>query len=227
MRDEKTIGPQLLEFRKSGGSIASLKERIGSQLQLSEKQLQGIASQHLDVFMSGIPQQLEEMLAEWLKNVGLHYIPQHSRTAHGAGFSGVSVDAPDVFEEMTGLLDLISYGVIGYIVGSIVCGTALSGPLGWIIGALIAVIAGVVAVGVGKEVAREKVESVDLPVRLVKLALSEKKVRRLLEEGRETLGETITNEVWEVVEQPMQALLEKIEEKVEKEIGSLSAIDQL
>ena len=79
----------------------------------------------------------------------------------------------------------------------------------------------------GSEGCQKWVESKNIPKWLVKLALSKKKMAKLLEECRSKFEQAVKEQITQCSEQPTQELLAKIEDSIDQEIEGLSAIDQL
>ena len=224
---DKKIREILTDFRENGGRISTVKERIASAIREFEPELREIAERHTSILEKGILASIVQLVSEWFEKHGLHYSSRPVNARVGLKWNGINIDEFDLYDKMTFAITAFISGVVTAIVASI-CGGGgmaliMSGPIGWIIGAVIAV----VGVFVGRRAARRRVEKANLPKRIVRLMLTERRLNRLLLEGREKLEDTIKREVQGKFEQSFGELMGKIEEGIEKEINSLSVIDQL
>jgi molecular chaperone DnaK len=224
---DQKIRSILTEFREAGGTIASVKDRIASAVKNSETGLREIFHKHMDTLVKALPVELQQLVSEWFESEGLHYSARLLRIKDPARLREMDVDTPDLYGEITKHISYFVMGVVAPIVANICGGAGLalivSGPIGWIIGAII----GTLAIFMGRRAAKKWVESKNIPKWLVKLALSKKKMAKLLEECRSKFEQAVKEQITQCSEQPTQELLAKIEDSIDQEIEGLSAIDQL
>ena len=224
---DQKIRSILIEFREAGGTIASVKERVASAVKNSETGLREILHKHMDTFVKGIPVQLQELVCKWFDKEGLYYSAPLLQMRHPARLSEMEVDTPDLYDEITKHISYFVMGVVASIVANICGGAGLalivSGLIGWIIGAII----GTLAIFIGLRAAKRWVESRDIPKWLVRLALRERRMTKLLKRYRSEFEQAIKEQITASSEKPIQELLAKIADSIDREIECLSAIDQL
>jgi len=217
----------LIEFRETGGTIASVKERVASAIKNSDIELREILRKHMDTLEKGLPVELQQLVSEWFESEGLHYSAQLLRMRHPTRLSETEAGKPDLYHEITKEISYVVMGVVAWIVANICGGAGLalivSGSIGMIIGAII----GTLAIFVGWKTAKKWVESRDIPKRLLQLALHKRKMTRLLKKCRSEFEQAIKEQITVSSKKPIQELLTKIEDSIDREIEGLSAIDQL
>ena len=217
----------LKDFREHGGTIADVKRKISAAVEGSGGELREITDRHVGLLGKGLPEELQERVSEWFSSHGLFYTPRSAKVEATEALGDVEIEGPDLLDGMTANLTTATAVITGAVVGSI-CGGAglaliMSGPIGWAIGAII----GFASIFIGREAVRDWVESKELSPGMAQFILSEDKMTKILKEGREKFKEAISGQVSACCEQPVQDLLGKIEENVDKEIECLTAIDQI
>ncbi|MFH1716196.1 MAG: Hsp70 family protein [Planctomycetota bacterium] len=226
---DKTIKPLLQEFRDNGGSIASLKETISSKAASFEPQLRKIIEEKMMTLRMGLPGQVRELLVKWFESHGLSVgdaqIEQGSRSAGTGGALGPAV--PDLYG---GIMDTVGWFVVGIAasIGAIVCGGAgtailVSGPIGLIGGAALALVLAYLTVRHGKEKARKLAENWQAPAWVVKQALTQSKINKAREQFQSQLAERLTRET-APLHDGFEARIRKI---TELQIEGLSELSQL
>lgn len=217
----------LKRFREQGGAIAHVKRDISTAVQGSDGAIREIAERHMALLREGLPLELQKRVSDWFGREGLHYDPKKTRIQAMETLGNIEMDEPNLFDQMTTgvttLAALVTAGVVGTIAGGAGIALIMTGPIGWIIGAIL----GFLGMFVGIEAIREWLESKELPGGLVKNLLSESKMTEMLKEGREKFRDTIRDQVGACSEKPVQELLGKIEQNIDREIDCLTAIDQI
>jgi molecular chaperone DnaK len=104
-------------------------------------------------------------------------------------------------------------------------GTALiaSGPIGWLIGAIIGLVVAGLTIGYGAERARQMAETWHVPGSMRRLVLSDRKIA----EVREKLFNDLAGAVEKSLVPMRTALVGQVTVQVEKEIEALSEINEL
>jgi len=222
-----TIREILVRFRADGGSIAGVKEQIATAIRTSGGQLRDILAEHMGRLTEGLAVQLQELVAEWFAGEQMRYDPGNIRVAGVRDVEALRVQAPDLYREMTDLLTGVTAAISAAVVASICGGGGLAlimtGPVGLVIGAVI----GAAAVIGGTAGVRKWIERRRLSARVVGWMLSEGKMRRLLAQGRRRFQATVHRQIRDCSAEPIGELLKHIEHRIDREIDSLSAIDQL
>ncbi|HQU70914.1 MAG: Hsp70 family protein [Calditrichaeota bacterium] len=230
------IAPALQRFRENGGTIASLKQTIEEETRGYLPQIEAGIRSRLSDLSAGLPGLLQEQIIRWFTEKGISYYG----TAVAPGqieslFSSSASPAPErllrLHEEITQITGTIAIGISAVVVANIAGGggTALiaSGPAGWIVGAVAALVAGWFALEAGKEKIGEFVESTPLPAAVVKLLLWESRVKSILEDGRRQLGEQLRREIENAIAGPLTDMRNKIRGNIRREIENLSLINHL
>jgi len=226
---DKRISPVLQEFRDSGGSIASLKKSVSSTAKSSEPELRKIVDDRMQTLRMGLPEQVRNVLTTWIESHGLSIgdarIEQGSEITIGG--DAIGSGTPDLYG---GVMDTVGWFVVGIAtsIGAILCGgtgTAIlvSGPIGLIGGAVLALVIAYLTVRHGKEKAAKLAENWDAPAWVIKRALTKPKIHKAREAFRSQLEETLRQETM-TLQDEFETRIRKI---TEMQIEGLSEIAQL
>ncbi|MBN1972525.1 MAG: Hsp70 family protein [Sedimentisphaerales bacterium] len=222
------IKPVLTEFRKSGGSVASLRNHISSEAKVFEPEMRTIVEERINVLTAGLSDQLTRLVVEWFASYGLSI--GDDRVYREATVS-MEIDGkilvPDLY---TGILELIGWFTAGTITSIVagLCGGGgvafiLSGPIGWIIGAILAALVSVLSLPYGVKRAKEMAETWNAPAWLIKRNLTESKITKARNKVQAHL-KTILSEKLEKIESDFE---DRVREVVETQIEALSEIETL
>jgi hypothetical protein len=223
------IKPILMEFRESGGSVASLKNRISSEAKAFEPDLRRIVEGRMSILTTGLADQLTRLVTEWFATYGLSI--GDDRVNREAGVSmeidGRTPLVPDLY---AGILDSIRWFIVGIVawIGGAICGGAgtaliVSGPVGWIIGAILATVIAFLSLRYGFKRAKELAETWEAPALLIKQVLTESKIDKTRNEFQSHL-KTMLLEKLEKLESDFEAC---VHELTETQIEALSEIETL
>lgn len=232
--DEK-ISPILHAYRNNGGSIASVKDKVKAITYTFEPLLNSIVRDKLSELNQYLPQAIHRSVAEWFKENGINYFGDPLTSQHseyqGPGSSADPGSVTRLYDEMMnvvgGFVIAISAAIVAAISGG--GGTALimSGPVGWVLGAILTVVLGFLTLEYGKEQAREIVESIDLPAGAIKLILWESKIDNIIRDGRSKLQAELYQEIRRVLDAPLKDIHQQIRANIDREINSLTLINKL
>ncbi len=226
---DKRIQPVLQEYRNSGGSVASLKKQVSSTAKAFEPELKKILDDRMQTLRLGLPEQVRDLLTGWIESHGLSIgdtqIEQGRQISLGS--DAIGSGAPDLYG---GIMDTVGWFVVGIAasIGAMLCGgtgTAIlvSGPVGLIGGAILALVIAYLTVRHGKEKAAKLAENWDAPAWVIKRALTQSKILKAREAFRSQLEEKLRQETT-----PLQDEFEsRIRKITELQIESLSEITQL
>jgi molecular chaperone DnaK (HSP70) len=224
--DEK-IKKVLTEFQEHGGTISSVKKKISLEVTSAKPVIKEIAERNARQLDRGLPSLIQEKICQWFEGYDLHYDPENVRIKKHKALGQLKFDSSDLYDDMTETITSIISIVVTAIVAMICGGGGMAliwtGPIGLIIGAII----GLLAVGVGIDAAKERIENTNLPQTVVRILLTKKKLNKLLLENRSKFKEDIRLKVIEQFEEPMDDLLNKVEARIDKEVECIDAIDQL
>ena len=223
------IKPILMEFRESGGSVASLKNRISSEAKAFEPELRRIVEERMSILTSGLADQLTRLVVEWFASYGLSIgdARVYREVAVSVEIDGRTPLVPDLYAGILELIRWLTTVVITLIIGS-VCGGAemaliASGPIGWIIGAVLAAVIAVLSLRYGVKRAKEMAETWEAPARLIRRVLTKSKIAKTRKNFQSHLEEMLLGKL-ENLESDLEA---RVSEVVETQIEALSEIDGL
>ena len=218
------IKPALVEFRKSGGSVDSLKNKISLEARAFEPDLRRIVEERMTILTSGLSDQLTRLVVEWFSSYGLSI--GNDRVYREASVS-MEIDGkifvPNLYAGMLDLMGWFTAGLVTTIVAGLCGGSGialiLSGPVGWIIGAVLAAAVSVLSLRYGVKKAKKMAETWNAPAWLTKRVLTESKItktrnkfqshlEKILSEKLEKLKSDFETRVREVVEIQIEALSE-------------------
>ena len=226
---DKKIQPVLHQYRKSGGSLATLKKSVSSTAKAFEPELKKIVEDRMQTLRLGLPEQVRDLLTTWIESHGLSIgdaqIEQGRQISIGS--DAIGSGAPDLYG---GIMDTVGWFVVGIAasIGAMLCGgtgTAIlvSGPIGLIGGAILALVVAYLTVRHGKEKAAKLAENWEAPAWIIKRALTQSKIHKAREAFRSQLEEKLRQET-----KPLQDEFEsRIRKITERQIEGLSEITQL
>jgi len=223
------LKPLLIEFRTQGGSMASLKGRIASAAASFEPRLRSLIEEKVSVLTKGLPSAVKELMAKWFDTHDL-VLPEEDMAvevvdAEKVGKPGIEV--PDFYGDIIDTISLFTVGLVTAIVAMICGGGGMaliaSGPIGWIIGAVLGLVIGVLAVTFGSEQAKRMAEEWNVPDWLLKRALTDGKIATT----RDKLTAEIESAVQRELSGMQDGLAKQVSQQVEREIDSLSDINHL
>ena len=223
------IKPILMEFRESSGSVASLKNRISSEAKAFEPDLRRIVEERISILTTGLADQLTRLVVEWFATYGLSIGDDrvYREAAVSMEIDGRTPLVPDLYAGILKLIRWLTTVVITLIVGALCggAGTALiaSGPVGWILGAILAAVIAVLSLRYGFKRAKEMAETWEAPAWLIKGVLTKSKIAKTRNKFQSHL-ETMLLEKLEKLESDFEA---RVREVVETQIEALSEIETL
>jgi len=226
---EKTIRPTLEEFRRSGGSVKTLRDAVAGKVADNEAQLRDIIQERLQTLRLGLPGQLNEMLSRWFGSYGLSVgdKPVEQTRQVAVGEDMVRPDAPDLYGPVC---ETVGWFVVALAtsVGAAVSGGGgmallATGPVGLLIGAVLSAVAAFLAVGYGKARARELADNWNAPAWIVRNVLTAARIAKMRRQFKSHLQESLRRQT-----APLQDELEtKIRAVTHNQIEGLSEVTQL
>jgi len=226
---DKKIKPVLHQYRTEGGSLASLKKSVSSTAKSFEAELKRIIEERMQTLRMGLPEQVRDVLTRWIESHGLSIgdaqIEQGRRISIGS--DAIGSGAPDLYG---GIMDTVGWFVVGIAtsIGAILCGGAgtailVSGPVGLIGGAVLALVIAYLTVRHGKEKAAKLAENWEAPAWVIKRALTQPKIHK----AREAFGSQLEERLQEETVTLQDEFEERIRKITESQIEGLSEIAQL
>jgi molecular chaperone DnaK len=226
---DKTIKPLLQEFRDNGGSIASFRDEVSSKVASLEPELRKIIEERMRTLVMGLPGQVRTLLVTWFESHGLSVGNARIGEDHRISTAGGAL-APALPNLYDGVMDTVGWFVVAIAtsIAAIVCGGTgmailVSGPLGLIGGAVLALAPAYLTVRYGKQKARKIAENWEAPAWIVKRALTQSKVNKARAQFLSQLTERLTEETT-ALQVGFEARIRKI---TKLQIEGLSEIAQL
>jgi molecular chaperone DnaK len=226
---DERIDPILRAVRDEGGSVAALKARIAEQAAAFKPEIERIVTTEIGKVLSGIAADTTELMQDWYRRHRL--VVGEVLTSNGMPVAlgeGLRIGDPNIYGQIKDIVWALSTTIVTVLVAVISggAGTALiaSGPVGLVVGAIIGLAAGALAMAYGVEEAKRRAEHWEgTPVWLLRRVLTDAKIAEL----RADIKTQVADRVKEQTDSARQALEEQIGQRVEQEIENLSAISQL
>jgi len=217
--DEK-IKPILLEFRSKGGSIASLKERIASVDASFEPRRRAIWEEKRSGLARGLASAVRELVAKWFDAHGLR-LPEDDIAVEGVDVGRIKPKLADIdlFNAIFWCTAGLTTPISGMICGGGGMALITSGPIGWIIGAILGIAIARFAAGPGSEMAEEW----NLPGWFLRMKLRDRKIAKI----RQKMLTAIKSAVEQKLTGIQGKLNEQISNLVKHEIEALSDINHI
>jgi molecular chaperone DnaK len=219
----------LIEFRTQGGSVASLRGRFASTAASFEPRLRGLINEKVLVLTKGLPSDVKELQAKWFDAHGLA-LPEDDMVVEGVDAEKVGKSDLEVPDFYGGIIDTISIFAMGFTTSivAMICGGGgmaliASGPIGWIIGAVLGLGTGYLAKTYVAEKAKQMAKDWSVPGWILKMAIADGKIAKV----REKLAADINSAVQRELSGMKDKLAELVSQQVEREIDALSDINHL
>ncbi|MBN1998193.1 Hsp70 family protein, partial [candidate division KSB1 bacterium] len=229
------IKSELYSFRSTGGQLVELKQKLHRVIEMFEPDIQEIVRKEMDVLNQTLPVTIHNLVRDWFRENGITYFGERvdmnsfSRIVehHHVQLENVSRFDRELVNIIGGFVIAVSATIIAGISGG--SGTALiaSGPVGWISGAVLAVVAGYLALLLGKDKASETVEKIHFPPGILKMLLSRRRIQKAVERGKIRLSQALHSEMKNSLQKPVQAMVNHLLKNIQREIDGLSVINQL
>lgn len=231
---DRRVRPLLETFRAEGGTFNDLEKQIAAAVKQHEPDYLATVQEHMALLEQGLPTQVQGAVAAWFAE---HDLPPTREMVHLkiANFpslpSDMTGEVPNLNQDMADAASIIAATVATVTVGSLAGGTGTAfiaqGPPGWIAGALLGALGSGALLIYGRERMKVKMKCWKVPRPVLKLGLSQTKMEKILTEGREKYTRELARGIRKHLALPLAGLRKQIRELVQKEIDSLSAIDQI
>ncbi len=196
------IAPRLRAFREQGGSLRDLE----ASLRTENAAFGPVLTQELDSAMQELERTLAMRVRRLLGDDALRARPagdlvQNVGTASSTAArhfgDRVGGDVATMVGSVVSASVAVAVGTVtggfGEVLGiALLVGVLETGPLGWIVGALVGLVGTGAALWLGRDAIRDGVKTVRLPSRVVKLAtLSAGRYERIIRDGRTKCGTAV------------------------------------
>ncbi len=214
------IRPLLEQFRTQGGTTGNLRQRCEQEIQAFAPTLHQIATRRTEIIKTGLPAQIKRAFSQWLSSYGLSLPHTDLAQDKGLALDSDLLDQhlPDLFDETLNHL-----GLVAFLVMTLGGAFLASGPLGWLLGGLVAVIVSFLAVALGKGKTKQKAETIAVPAWLRRRALSDRKIN----ESRERFYRQIQEKLSVLCQTLPDEFQQTLQDIAQQQIDALSEISQL
>ena len=225
------IKSRILKFRENGGTVQVLNENIYSDIQFLEPQIKAVIEKNMAYWGKGLQETILEITKKWFGENGIKFFANN--IDFNSDYKQISsIDSGlDLGESIVKSVNVFISSIIGAIVGSLAGGSGialfLEGPIGWIIGFLIAAVIAFMVLKLGREKAKIYAESKFISHKILKRVMTNKKIETLLNKARKKVENKIKEELKKDLEEPVSTLLETLKYTIKQEIDSLGVITQL
>ncbi len=197
---DNQIRPILDRFRKEGGTVASLKERVSLAAKAFEPKLKELVEHRMSDLQSGLPPLVSSRVKKWL---GHHGVASEDTVVAvddiGARPDALGVELPGFYSEIIDTIGWFAGALMSGIV-AMVCGGGgmailVSGPIGWIIGLIIGVIVAALTVMYGVEQAKKMAEQWKAPGWIIRRALTDGRIAETRKKLRADVKSTASKQL--------------------------------
>lgn len=221
------VKPALLALRAEGGSVAALRRRLSSEAPGELDRPRTVAAERLGVLVAGLPQHAAELTSAWLKSHGVTTAPPQWSLHANRIEEMPDVQVPAVFDDAMkvagALVTTIAASIGGMAAGGAKLALIAAGPVGWLIGALLAGVAAFLAFRYGKARAAAMAEEWHAPAWLVRRLLTDKKI----DESRHKMSADARDRILEQLAGLQGQLNASVDAQVRAELDALTEMNGL
>jgi phage host-nuclease inhibitor protein Gam len=211
---DNRIVPELARFRANGGKISDLRQRIHERCEAFRDEISAFASTAVKELETSVGPAVDRILSAVRQDFrftatirqdllgDLEILPKHEFDRFvkpiGAGFTdaiGATISASIAVALGTlagGFGESLEIAVVVALFGT-------TGPVGFLIGAVVGLIAGAGAWWLGRDKITEQIESISLPSTVVGMVLWQSRFDRLIQEGRVKCHDLVKTRVNELL----------------------------
>lgn len=211
---DNRIVPELARFRTNGGKVSDLRQRINERCEEFREEISAFAGTAVKELETSLGPAVERILSavrhdfRFSATIGqdflddLEILPKHefdrSVKPIGQGFTdaiGATISASIAVAVGTlagGFGESLEIAVIVALFGT-------TGPVGFLIGAVVGLVVGAGAWWWGRDKITEQIESINLPSKLVGMVLWQSRFNRLIQEGRVKCHDLVKTRVNELL----------------------------
>lgn len=220
------IEPIMTDFRKAGGRVSDLEKQIEDQGPAMEALVGERVAARFPELVAKTNQAIADILLPWFQSKHIRWDPEklHITQERPAPVAGPRIPLDDVcMQALTAITSTIMAVVVGTLCGG--AGTALlaSGPIGWIIGAVLGVAVTLAVAWKGHDYAEKTTKSICIPARLAWLAMRKVNYEKIKSDMTDELLRVFTPEL----ENRQAELRRHIDDLTRAQIDDISALDRL
>ena len=223
---QKEIRPLLEEFRRNGGSPASLAKRIESAISAGEPRLSEIMERNLALLLPGLVEETRKLLSEWFAGAGIALPEEGLGVSLGteAGRGRILRIETPAYSNLLRAAEAAAAGIMAAVTAMVLGGTGtallLAGPAGFAVGGILGAAAGLLAARSGRSRLQKFLENRKLAPWAARFILGEGQIAGL----RGELGASLKTHLESRLAPVRQELEKQVRGLVLGEIEALSEI---
>ena len=216
----------LTSFGKNGGSIASLKEKVQVEAYAYEPVFKILFEKEINTLKYGLEDKLYNSINDWFVNNGITYTGKKvniNKIKNSIDSKAISQQS----EKMELNIDNVAT-IVTSSLAAIVVGGALWGSYFFLIPEIIAGIVLTILIGiVGKKKALKYTNNIKIPKIITKTVFNKTTISLMIKNSIKKHKKEIEKEFSNILEKPLIEMNDNLKIAIEKEIDSLSVINQL
>jgi hypothetical protein len=225
------IQPILEKFRDEGGTICDLKRKLEREIGVSHDEIKEFVKKRSSELNAKIVHQITDIISCWFNDKGIHHSEAMKIKAVRLG-EKLSTDPNEFYGPFVTKAAAAISAIIVSTVSASICGGSgvaliITGPMGWLIGAIIGLAISGMAWWLGKEKTQSMVESVPVPRKLRELMMHPKKIVGILKDYKDRIHRNLLENAKQNIQNQETNIRQKIDEMVQGKINDLEVLDQL
>ena len=216
----------LTSFGKNGGSLASLKEKVQVEAYAYEPVFKNLFEKEINTLRYGLEEKLHNSINDWFVNNGITYTGKKvniSEIRDSIDSKTISQQSEKMELNIDNMATIITSSLVAILVGG-----ALWGSYFFLIPEIIAGIVLTILIGiVGKKKALKYTNNIKIPKIITKAVFNKTTISLMINKSIKKHKKEIEKEFSKILEKPLIEINANLKIAIEKEIDSLSVINQL
>ncbi len=233
---ENRVRPVINNFIETGGTIQSLQEKLENDIYGFEPILKKTLNEKIQFLERSLALSIHQTIQELFISNGITYTGNEVKSEQMEddtfkdGLISRSSNLSNLDDSIVNIVGGFFLSISGTIITMLIGGSGIaliSGPIGTIIGLVIAAGFAYLSIKYGKERAKEMIKTIKLHPKLVKAFLPKFVVNGIIRKGKKALEKELTVEFTKTMREPVSQMKSQLRNNIDREIDSLSVINQL
>jgi len=219
---DRKIVPLFHAFRREGGRPSDLQKRVAHEVKAFQPHVESIVRRQVEALQPILNRRVKEFILAWFAEHQVGWEVQRvpdTRLAAAGGLDRLPHMADNLFLADLMALSVVSSVVIGSLCGGGGIALIATGPVGWLVGAILGLLGGF---GLGAFL-----DDVPIPRHLTRMLLWESRLHRLLLEGRLNMRDTIVGRIRGEITRQRPEIQHHLRDEMRAVIDALSFVDTL